>query len=121
MASCQVLALDISAPPAARGPAIEVLDYHTAGEPFRYVNCYYCQWCVYVIVYIPFTISRLINSCPIPRVMDRIIVSGYPELVGRSILERRRCAIGITVTFILIAFLKCSESLNSYSAARCLA
>lgn len=51
------LHLDPSAPPAARGRAIEVLDYHTAGEPFR------------------------------------IVVSGYPELPGRTILERRRAAL----------------------------
>jgi trans-L-3-hydroxyproline dehydratase len=31
------LRLDPSAPPAASGDAIEVLDYHTAGEPFRIV------------------------------------------------------------------------------------
>ncbi|MFM8998172.1 MAG: proline racemase family protein, partial [Candidatus Limnocylindrus sp.] len=49
--------LDPSAPPAASGRAIEVLDYHTAGEPFR------------------------------------IVVSGYPELPGRNILERRRAAL----------------------------
>ena len=49
--------LDPSAPPAASGDAIEVLDYHTAGEPFR------------------------------------IVVSGYPELPGRNILERRRAAL----------------------------
>ena len=29
------LRLDPTAPPAASGHAIEVLDYHTAGEPFR--------------------------------------------------------------------------------------
>ena len=51
------LRLDPSAPPAASGRAIEVLDYHTAGEPFR------------------------------------IVVSGYPELPGRTILERRRAAL----------------------------
>lgn len=51
------LRLDSSAPPAASGRAIEVLDYHTAGEPFR------------------------------------IVVSGYPELTGRNILERRRAAL----------------------------
>ncbi|MFM8176826.1 MAG: proline racemase family protein, partial [Candidatus Limnocylindrus sp.] len=51
------LRLDPSAPPAASGDAIEVLDYHTAGEPFR------------------------------------IVVSGYPELPGRNILERRRAAL----------------------------
>ncbi len=48
--------LDPHAPPAAGGDAIEVLDYHTAGEPFR------------------------------------IVISGYPELAGRTILERRRSA-----------------------------
>ena len=31
------LRLDPTAPPAASGHAIEVLDYHTAGEPFRIV------------------------------------------------------------------------------------
>jgi trans-L-3-hydroxyproline dehydratase len=49
--------LRIDAPPAAAGNAIEVLDYHTAGEPFR------------------------------------IVVSGYPELAGSTILERRRSAL----------------------------
>jgi len=49
--------LRIDAPPAADGAAIEVLDYHTAGEPFR------------------------------------IVVSGYPELAGSTILERRRSAL----------------------------
>jgi trans-L-3-hydroxyproline dehydratase len=49
--------LRIDAPPAAAGNAIEVLDYHTAGEPFR------------------------------------IVVSGYPELAGTTILERRRSAL----------------------------
>ena len=49
--------LRIDAPPAASGAAIEVLDYHTAGEPFR------------------------------------IVVSGYPELAGTTILERRRSAL----------------------------
>ena len=49
--------LRIDAPPAAAGNAIEVLDYHTAGEPFR------------------------------------IVVSGYPELAGNTILERRRSAL----------------------------
>ena len=49
--------LRIDAPPAASGAAIEVLDYHTAGEPFR------------------------------------IVVSGYPELAGNTILERRRSAL----------------------------
>ena len=49
--------LRIDAPPAAVGAAIEVLDYHTAGEPFR------------------------------------IVVSGYPELAGSTILERRRSAL----------------------------
>ena len=49
--------LRIDAPPAAAGAAIEVLDYHTAGEPFR------------------------------------IVVSGYPELAGTNILERRRSAL----------------------------
>jgi proline racemase len=49
--------LRIDAPPAAAGNAIEVLDYHTAGEPFR------------------------------------IVVSGYPELSGATILERRRSAL----------------------------
>jgi len=49
--------LRADAPPAARGAAIEVLDYHTAGEPFR------------------------------------IVVSGYPELAGSTILERRRSAL----------------------------
>ncbi|MFM8914844.1 MAG: proline racemase family protein, partial [Candidatus Limnocylindrus sp.] len=49
--------LRIDAPPAAAGDAIEVLDYHTAGEPFR------------------------------------IVVSGYPELAGSTILERRRSAL----------------------------
>ena len=49
--------LRVDAPPAASGGAIEVLDYHTAGEPFR------------------------------------IVVSGYPELAGASILERRRSAL----------------------------
>ena len=29
------LVMNVSSPPSARGPAIEVLDYHTAGEPFR--------------------------------------------------------------------------------------
>ena len=48
--------LRIDAPPAADRAAIEVLDYHTAGEPFR------------------------------------IVVSGYPELSGNTILERRRSA-----------------------------
>ncbi len=49
--------LRIDAPPAATGASIEVLDYHTAGEPFR------------------------------------IVVSGYPELAGTNILERRRSAL----------------------------
>jgi proline racemase len=49
--------LRIDAPPAADNAAIEVLDYHTAGEPFR------------------------------------IVVSGYPELAGTTILERRRSAL----------------------------
>ena len=49
--------LRIDAPPAAANAAIEVLDYHTAGEPFR------------------------------------IVVSGYPELAGTNILERRRSAL----------------------------
>ncbi|NBO52852.1 MAG: proline racemase [bacterium] len=49
--------LRLDAPPAAAGSAIEVLDYHTAGEPFR------------------------------------IVVSGYPELAGTTILERRRSAL----------------------------
>ena len=49
--------LRIDGPPAASGAAIEVLDYHTAGEPFR------------------------------------IVVSGYPELAGNTILERRRSAL----------------------------
>jgi len=49
--------LRADAPPAASGAAIEVLDYHTAGEPFR------------------------------------IVVSGYPELAGNTILERRRSAL----------------------------
>ena len=49
--------LRIDAPPAAASAAIEVLDYHTAGEPFR------------------------------------IVVSGYPELAGTNILERRRSAL----------------------------
>jgi trans-L-3-hydroxyproline dehydratase len=49
--------LRIDAPPAAAGTAIEVIDYHTAGEPFR------------------------------------IVVSGYPELAGSTILERRRSAL----------------------------
>jgi proline racemase len=49
--------LRIDAPPAAASDAIEVLDYHTAGEPFR------------------------------------IVVSGYPELAGTNILERRRSAL----------------------------
>jgi trans-L-3-hydroxyproline dehydratase len=49
--------LRIDGPPAAAGNAIEVLDYHTAGEPFR------------------------------------IVVSGYPELAGATILERRRSAL----------------------------
>ena len=49
--------LNLNAPPAASGRAIEVLDYHTAGEPFR------------------------------------IVISGYPELPGRNILERRRAAL----------------------------
>ena len=49
--------LKLDAPPAAAGNAIEVLDYHTAGEPFR------------------------------------IVVSGYPELAGTTILERRRSAL----------------------------
>lgn len=35
------LRLDPSAPPAASGRAIEVLDYHTAGEPFRIVTAGY--------------------------------------------------------------------------------
>jgi proline racemase len=51
------LHLDPTAPPAASNRAIEVLDYHTAGEPFR------------------------------------IVISGYPELPGRNILERRRAAL----------------------------
>jgi trans-L-3-hydroxyproline dehydratase len=51
------LRLDPTEPPAASGHAIQVLDYHTAGEPFR------------------------------------IVVSGYPELPGRNILERRRAAL----------------------------
>lgn len=51
------LRLDPSAPPPASGRAIEVLDYHTAGEPFR------------------------------------IVIAGYPELLGRNILERRRAAL----------------------------
>jgi trans-L-3-hydroxyproline dehydratase len=55
--SSQPLRLNLSAPPAASGRAIEVLDYHTAGEPFR------------------------------------IVISGYPELPGRNILERRRAAL----------------------------
>jgi trans-L-3-hydroxyproline dehydratase len=49
--------LRVDAPPAAAAAAIEVLDYHTAGEPFR------------------------------------IIVNGYPELAGTTILERRRSAL----------------------------
>ena len=49
--------LRVDAPPAAAGAGIEVLDYHTAGEPFR------------------------------------IVVSGYPELAGTNILERRRSAL----------------------------
>lgn len=49
--------LRVDAPPAAAGGAIEVLDYHTAGEPFR------------------------------------IVVNGYPELAGATILERRRSAL----------------------------
>ena len=49
--------LRIDGPPAASGAAVEVLDYHTAGEPFR------------------------------------IIVNGYPELAGNTILERRRSAL----------------------------
>jgi proline racemase len=49
--------LRADAPPAAHSDAIEVLDYHTAGEPFR------------------------------------IVVSGYPELAGTTILERRRSAL----------------------------
>jgi proline racemase len=49
--------LNVAAPYAASGRAIEVLDYHTAGEPFR------------------------------------IVISGYPELPGRNILERRRAAL----------------------------
>ncbi|MFZ9218752.1 MAG: proline racemase family protein [Candidatus Limnocylindrus sp.] len=49
--------LRVDAPPAAHSDAIEVLDYHTAGEPFR------------------------------------IVVSGYPELAGNTILERRRSAL----------------------------
>jgi len=49
--------LRIDAPPAAGRNGIEVLDYHTAGEPFR------------------------------------IVVSGYPELAGTNILERRRSAL----------------------------
>ncbi|MCX5972366.1 MAG: proline racemase family protein [Chloroflexi bacterium] len=49
--------LRVDAPPAASGAAVEVLDYHTAGEPFR------------------------------------IVVSGYPELAGANILERRRSAL----------------------------
>ena len=55
--SRQVPRLHLDAPPAAAGAAIEVLDYHTAGEPFR------------------------------------IVVSGYPELAGTNILERRRSAL----------------------------
>ena len=51
------LRLDPNAPRAAQGDAIEVLDYHTGGEPFR------------------------------------IVISGYPELAGTSILERRRSAL----------------------------
>lgn len=35
------LRLNPSAPPAASGHAIEVLDYHTAGEPFRIVTAGY--------------------------------------------------------------------------------
>ena len=49
--------LRIDGPPPASGAAVEVLDYHTAGEPFR------------------------------------IVVSGYPELAGNTILERRRSAL----------------------------
>ena len=49
--------LRIDAPTASASAAIEVLDYHTAGEPFR------------------------------------IVVSGYPELAGNTILERRRSAL----------------------------
>jgi trans-L-3-hydroxyproline dehydratase len=55
--SSQQLRLNLSAPPAASGRAIDVLDYHTGGEPFR------------------------------------IVVAGYPELPGHSILERRRAAL----------------------------
>jgi trans-L-3-hydroxyproline dehydratase len=55
--SPESLRLNVSAPPAASGRAIEVLDYHTGGEPFR------------------------------------IVISGYPELPGRNILERRRAAL----------------------------
>ena len=35
--SSEPLRLNLSAPPTASGRAIEVLDYHTAGEPFRIV------------------------------------------------------------------------------------
>ena len=41
-----------------------------------------------------------------PTFNDRMIVSGYPELTGRTILERRRCALGIAVSFFAFMFWK---------------